>query len=363
MQPSGVTTPTIYDVAERAGVSIATVSRVLNGTAAARPKTYEQVMTAVRELRFVPNNAARGLSQGLKKVVGIVFAGTPADDHLLSVEEESLLFVDAVVRGAEAAAQRLGYSLLLNGAGSTTGERTVAALTGKVDGLIVLDQVLPDRRVAPLAKRTPMVLLAGSGRTRSAYTVRVDNAGAMVEVAAHLVERHGLRRLAFMSGRASSPDSTVRAQSFVQSAVALGAEVAPLEPWRSDWTSGGAVQTIRAFLAADERLPDAIVCANDQMALGVIHALNGSGHRVPADVAVAGFDDISLARHLSPSLTTVRQPSRQLGRAAVEVLIDVIEGRPPTNRDIVLPTQLKVRGSCGCDHLGDDDLDAWRVEI
>jgi LacI family transcriptional regulator len=363
MQPSGVTTPTIYDVAKRAGVSIATVSRVLNGTAGARPSTYDQVMAAVRELRFVPNNAARGLSQGLKKVVGIVFAGTPATDHLLSVEEESLLFVDAVVRGAEAGAQRLGYSLLLNGAGSATGEATVAALSGKVDGLIVLDQVLPDRRVAPLAKRTPMVLLAGSGRTRSAYTVRVDNAGAMVEVATHLVVDHGFRRLAFMSGRASSPDSTMRARSFVQSATERGADVQPLEAWRSDWTSGGAVRTTRVHLASAEELPEAIVCANDQMALGVLHALSAAGRRVPSDVAVVGFDDISLARHLSPSLTTVRQPSRQLGTAAVEILIDVIEGRTPTSRDVVLPTELKVRGSCGCDSSWDDSTTAGRVEI
>ena len=218
MQSSGAATPTIYDVADRAGVSIATVSRVLNGSAAARPATYEQVMAAVRELRFVPNSAAKGLSKGLKKVVGMVFAGAPADDHLLSVEEESLLFVDAVIRGAEAQAQQLGFSLLLNGAGGETGPQAVAALTGKVDGLVVLDQVLPERRVAPLAKRVPMVLLAGSGRTRSAYTVRVDNAGAMHDVAAHLIQVHGVTRLAFMSGRATSPDSTTRAQAFVQAA-------------------------------------------------------------------------------------------------------------------------------------------------
>jgi LacI family transcriptional regulator len=208
-----------------------------------------------------------------------------------------------------------------------------------------------------------MVLLAGSGRTRSAYTVRVDNAGAMVEVATHLVDGHGFRRLAFMSGRASSPDSTMRARSFVQSATERGAVVQPLEPWRADWTSGGAVRITRAHLASAEELPEAIVCANDQMALGVLHALSAAGRRVPGDVAVVGFDDISLARHLSPSLTTVRQPSRQLGTVAVEILIDVIEGRTPASRDVVLPTKLKVRGSCGCDPSWDDSITAWRVEI
>jgi LacI family transcriptional regulator len=361
MQSSGAATPTIYDVADRAGVSIATVSRVLNGSAAARPATYEQVMAAVRELRFVPNSAAKGLSKGLKKVVGVVFARPPLDEHLLSIEEESLLFVDAVIRGAEAQAQLLGFSLLLNGAGSESGPQAVAALTGKVDGLVVLDQVLPERRVAPLAKRVPMVLLAGSGRTRSAYTVRVDNAGAMHDVAAHLIQVHGVTRLAFMSGRATSPDSTIRAQALVQAATRLGATVEPHEPWRADWTSGGAVRTIRARLASPDPLPQAIVAANDQMAIGVLYALAGAGCRVPEDVAVVGFDDVAFARHLSPSLTSVRQPSRQLGALAVEVLAGVIEGRPPSNRDTVLPTQLKLRGSCGC--VATDTADVLDFEL
>jgi LacI family transcriptional regulator len=362
MQASGAAPPTIYDVANRAGVSIATVSRVLNGSAAARPATYEQVMTAVRELRFVPNSSARGLSQGLKKVVGVVFAGPPATDHLLSIEEESLLFVDAVIRGAEGQAQQLGFSLLLSGAGAETGPQAVAALTGNVDGLVVLDQVLPARRVAELAKRIPLVLLAGSGRTRSAYTVRVDNEAAMHEVAAHLVTVHGFTRLAFVSGRSASPDSTIRARTLTQTAERLGATVEPLEPWRADWTSGGAVRVTRARLASGDPLPDAIVAANDQMAIGVMHALAGAGRHVPDDVAVVGFDDISLARHLSPSLTSVRQPSRQLGALAVEILVDVIERRFPPSRDMVLPTQLKVRSSCGCAST-DSPADVIDLEI
>jgi LacI family transcriptional regulator len=324
------------------------------------------VMTAVQDLKFVPNGAARGLSQGLKKVVGIVFDGVPATDHLLNVEEETLLFSDSVVRGAEAGASQLGYSLLLNsaGRGSSDPERTINSLTGKVDGLILLDRVMPERRVAPLAKRIPMVLLAGSGRTRSAVTVRVDNAAAMADVATHLVRGHGFRRLAFVSGLSASPDSTTRAQSFVESVTGLGGTVQPLEAWAADWTSGGAVRTTRNWLESGGELPEGIACANDQMAIGVMHALNRAGVRVPEQVAVIGFDDIPVVRHLSPPLTSVRQPSRQLGAVAVEVLIGLVEGRPPANRDIVLPTQLQIRRSCGCPAAArDEPSDAWQLEV
>jgi LacI family transcriptional regulator len=366
VEPAGANAPTIYDVADRAGVSIATVSRVLNGHTNMRPETRQRVMGAVHELKYVPNGAARGLSQGLKKVVGIVFDGIPATDDLLNVEEETLLFSDSVVRGAEAGASQLGYSLLLNSVGRGSGdpERTINGLTGKVDGLILLDRVMPERRVAPLAKRIPMVLLTGSGRSRSAVTVRVDNAAAMADVATHLVRVHGFRRLAFVSGLAASPDSTTRAQAFVKSVAELGGTVQPLEPWAANWTSGGAVRATRTWLESGGELPEGIACANDQMAIGVMHALNRAGVRVPEQVAVIGFDDIPVVRHLSPSLTSVRQPSRQLGAVAVEVLIGLVEGRPPACRDMVLPTQLQIRRSCGCAAVPGDDLsDAWQLAV
>jgi LacI family transcriptional regulator len=366
VESSGASAPTIYDVADRAGVSIATVSRVLNGHTNMRPATRLRVMGAVEDLRFVPNGAARGLSQGLKKVVGIVFDGVPATDDLLSVEEETLLFSDSVVRGAEAGASHLGYSLLLHSVGRGSGdpERTMHSLTGKVDGLILLDRVVPERRVAPLAKRLPMVLLAGSGRIRAAVTVRVDNAAAMADVATHLVNGHGFRRLAFVSGLAASPDSTTRARSFVKAVAELGGTVQPLEPWAADWTSGGAVRVTRTWLESGGERPEGIACANDQMAIGVMYALNRAGVRVPEDVAVVGFDDIPVARHLSPPLTSVRQPSRQLGTVAVEVLVGLVEGRPPATRDIVLPTELQIRNSCGCRAENRSPIsDAWLLDV
>ena len=352
MEPSGATKPpTIYDVAKHAGVSIASVSRVLNGDHT-RQATREKVLAAVQELGFVPDGSARGLSKGSKQIVGLVFARTPAEDALMGVEERSLLFTDSVIRGAESSAHHLGYSLLMSGAGAAEDgvvgtTAAIAALTGKVDGLILLDRVLPEQKVAPFAKRFPIVLLAGSGRSRSAVTVRVDNAGAMHAMADHLVHKHGLRRMAFVSGFVDSPDSSTRAEALASALSELGGTCEPLDEWSADFTSTGALNMMRRQLATGAALPQAIVCANDQMAIGVLHALTGAGYAVPEDVAVVGFDDIPVASHMSPPLTTVRQPSRQLGAAAVEAVVSLVEGRA-SDRDVVLPTELIVRASCGC---------------
>src|SRR5579875_1470843 len=369
---------TIYDVAERAGVSIATVSRVVNGHRSIRPDTQERVLRAIRELGFVPNSAARGLSSGSKKVIGLVFARLPTEDDLLELEEETLLFTDSVIRGAEYAAQSNGYSLLLHGTRRATAASAIASLTSATDGLILADQVLSERRVAPIARRVPVVLLAGSGRARTAVTVRVDNRTSMGEMAEHLVLVHGKRRLAFLSGAPDSPDSEARASAFRETAEALGASVEPDEWWVGDWSSAGAgeaarrgvgpggavagaVETVRRRLRRGGTLPDAIACASDSTAIGVQHALSAEGIQVPADVAVTGFDDIPLARHIAPALTTINQPIQRLGRVAVEALLAKING-VACARDIVLPTRLVVRASCGCAPNALQALDRWRSD-
>ncbi len=342
--------PTIYHVATAAGVSIATVSRVLNGHAKIRPATEERVLAAVRELGYVPNAAAQGLSKGLKRILGLVFANPWWHDDPLSIEETNLLFADTVIRGAQWNADRHGYSLLLLSSGVTRiGHGALFGdVIGKVDGLVLLDRVVRQERVAPIAKRVPVVLLAGSGRSRSAVTVRVDNAGAMWLLAEHLVLHHGMRRTAFVGGLPDSPDNLARLEAFERAVRELGGTCEPAERWSADWTSPGAARVVRRRLEDKRRQPEAIVCANDQMAIGAMHALATAGLRVPDDVAVAGFDDIPVSAYLSPPLTTIRQPMRELGAAAVESLVKRLEGVALDSREVVLPTKLIVRESCGC---------------
>jgi LacI family transcriptional regulator len=341
-------TLTIYDVASRAGVSIASVSRVLNGQRSPRAETIERVMVAVRELGFVPDGAARALSNGLKEVVGVVFrrsGETPFED-----EEESLLFIDVINRGIEVAAQRRGFDVLVSSVGidDENVAARIDAIAGKTDGLILHDRMLSASAITRLADMVPIVTLAGSP-TPSSMNVRCDNEAGMRALVGHLVAGHGYRSLAFLSGNADSPDSRARAQVFEAEATAAGARIRTGPAWRGNYSAASGASVIASLLGAGEELPRAIVCANDQMALGVMHALARRGIDVPGQVAVTGFDDVPVARHLHPPLTTVRQPIRELGATAFDVLYSRISaggGEP----DVVLPVRLVVRESCGCAH-------------
>jgi LacI family transcriptional regulator len=339
-------TLTIYDVASRAGVSIASVSRVLNGQGTPRADTRERVLRAVRELGFVPDGAARALSNGLKEVVGVVFrrgGETPFED-----EEESLLFIDVVNRGIDVAAQRRGFDVLMSSVG-THDEHVparLAAIAGKVDGLILHDRMLTAAGIARLADTVPIVTLAGSP-TPASMNVRCDNESGMRALVRHLAIDHGYRTLAYLSGNADSPDNGARARAFAAEAIAAGARVEAGPAWQGDYSASGGATAIASLRAGGGALPRAIVCANDQTALGVMHALARRGIAVPGDVAVTGFDDLPVARHLHPPLTTVRQPVRELGATAFDVLYSRISGGGG-EAEVVLPVRLAVRESCGC---------------
>ncbi|MHB8589624.1 MAG: LacI family DNA-binding transcriptional regulator [Candidatus Dormibacteraceae bacterium] len=341
-------TLTIYDVASRAGVSIASVSRVLNGQGTPRVETRERVMRAVRELSFVPDGAARALSNGLKEVIGVVFRR--GGEALFEDEDESLLFMDVINRGIEVEAQRRGFDVLMSSVGFSDENvlQRIASIAGKTDGLILHDRMLSAVGVARLAGIVPIVSLAGSPTPRS-MNVRCDNEAGMRALARHLVIDHRYRSVAYLSGRSDSPDNRARARAFEAEVNAAGADVVMGPSWQGNYSAAGGANVIASLLDAGTKLPRAIVCANDQTALGAMHTLAQRGIRVPEDVAVTGFDDVPVARHLHPPLTTIRQPMQELGAKAFEVLYARISGAD-AKREIVLPVRLVVRESCGCAH-------------
>ena len=280
-------TPTIYDVAELAHVSVATVSRAINDSSSVRPVTLERVVRAMEDLHFVPNAVARGLSIGKHGILGLVFTRMAGENDGLALEEASLLYTDIVIRGAEMRAAERGYSLLLSSFDENhpSGLSALMSLTGKVDGLIVMDRVASEEDAAVLANRIPLVLLAGRGDSPAAVTIRVDNELAMVNLAEHLVGDHGLTRVGFVNGAPESPDAQVRADSFRRAARLMGATLADEDFLQvSDWTSAGGEAAMRQRLASSTPLPQVFACANDQMAVGVIFALKAHGLRVPAGV-------------------------------------------------------------------------------
>jgi LacI family transcriptional regulator len=348
-----ISAPTIYDVAKLAGVSIASVSRVLNGQRNPRPETRDRVQAAVSELGFAPDGAARALSARLKEVVGVVVrrpARLETYEDLFADEGEGLQYPDLINRGIEVAAEQSGYDLLIRSVDVNEHQPTerILALARKSDGLILHDQVLEPARLARLARQVPVVTLAGAA-TAATANVHGDNAGGMRALAEHLLRDHGYRSLAYLGGYADSPDNIERHQ-VIAAAVARvpGATLASGPDWQGYYFASGGVNVIRRQLASGRRLPEAIICANDQTALGVLAELREHGIDVPGQVAVTGFDDLPMARHLRISLTTVRQPIRELGTVAFQLVFAMINGEQPASRDIVLPTTLVRRESCGC---------------
>jgi LacI family transcriptional regulator len=340
-------------VARAAGVSIASVSRVLNGQRNPRQETRDRVLAAVAELGFAPDGAARALSARLKEVVGVIvrrpWRMDGADEDVFADEADSLQYPDLINRGIETAAQRRGFDLLIRSVSITEHDpasRTLA-LARKSDGLILHDRVLEPDQMARLSRQLPIVTLAGYA-TQTTANVHGDNKSGMRALARHLLHDHGYRTLAYLGGYADSPDSIERREVLASETVAAGATLASGPEWHGYYFASGGAKVIERLLADERELPRAIVCANDQTALGVMSALREHGVSIPEQVAVTGFDDIPLARHLHTTLTTVRQPIREIGVTAFEVLYSMINGKQPAERDIVLPTQLVCRASCGC---------------
>ena len=344
--------PTIYDVARAAGVSIASVSRVLNGHRNPRQETRDRVLQAVAELGFVPDGAARALSVRLKEVVGVVFRRVPwveGAEGTITEEDESLQFTDVINRGIEVAAQLRGFNLLV-GSVDVDGHdahRRIMTMARKSDGLILHDRVLEPSRLAQLSQQVPVVTMAGVA-THVTANVRGDNGSGMGALARHLIHDHGYLTLAYLAGHADSPDSVARRLVLAEEAASAGVMFVDGPQWQGNYLASGGAKVIRQLLAEKAWLPRAIVCANDQTALGVMYELARHGIDVPGEIAVSGFDDIPVARHVRPQLTTVKQPIQELGAMAFDVLRSMIGNGTPAERDIVLPTKLIRRESCGC---------------
>jgi LacI family transcriptional regulator len=364
----GPVPPTIYDVANAAGVSIASVSRVLNGRGNPLPETKERVLQAVAELGFIPDGAARALSARLKEVIGVVIrrpngagaaAGT-AEGGVFQDEAESLQFPDLINRGIEVAAQHRDYNLLVSSVDVDDHDHTrrINTLARKSDGLILHDQVIDAAQLERLSRQVPIVTLAGVA-TPTTSNVSGDNQRGMRDLAFHLIREHGYQTIAYLGGHPDSPDNLARHAALRAAVAAAGGTLVHGPEWQGDYCAAGGAGVIGRLLAGHGELPRAIACANDQSALGVVYALRQHGLDVPGDVAVTGFDDIPMARHLRPQLTTVRQPIQEIGATAFEVLYSMISNAEPAQRDVVLPTRLIPRESCGC--RPDPATPAWRL--
>jgi LacI family transcriptional regulator len=358
---AGYSVVTLYDVARRAGVSIATVSRVLHGQDRVRETTRARVSAAIEELGYVPDSAAQSLARNRKDVIGLVCVehnGLKPNQY--DIESMSLLFYDAVMRGVEERLRAEWWSLLITylredeTLGTTLAEDEpvlprLRALSGKVDGLLIGEGVVSPAFLARLARRLPVVVVAGDTAQHSADVVAADNWSGTHALVTHLVGEHGRRRIYHVGGPPTAPDAKVRRHAMQEVIDAFpGTVLAGTYNGRFSVRSGATAAERLLDTAGDDGLPDAIVCANDQMAIGVLRTLAARGVKVPGDMAVVGFDDIFPASLCDPPLTTVHQPIRQIGERACSRLIERI-GHPSLPPVVeLLPTELVLRSSCGC---------------
>jgi LacI family transcriptional regulator len=322
---------TIRDVARLAQVSVASASRALNGLSIVADATRDRVLEAAKLLRFVPHSGARSLSTSKTRTVGLVLPDLYGE------------FFSELIRGVDLAARERELHLLVSSSHGDAEEAALAmrSMRGRVDGILIMSPhvdaaVLADNIEADL----PIVLLNthGAGSRFPAY--RVDNFGGALAVTQHLLEC-GRDRIAHVAGPATNYEAQERRRGYE---TALGARRLAPQIVEGDFTEvtghAGALA-----LAKSKQPPNAIFAANDTMAVGCLLALREFGLRVPEDVALAGFDDIPLARLVDPSLTTARVQIADLGGKALERLAQCIEGGDNHGPIEVVSPQLVLRRS------------------
>lgn len=306
---------TIRDVARRAEVSVASVSRALNGLNNVRGETRERIMAAARELGYVPHAGARSLSLARAHAIGVVLPDLHGE------------FFSECVRGMDREASRRGYLLLLSNMHDDSEQAAVAlrAMRGRVDGLLVMAPHIPlESLERALPAALPAVLINAPGEVTSRPSLRLDNRAGAQAMVRHLLA-NGYRHIVHIAGPEGNVDARERLQGFRDAL----AELAPDMPVRiiaGDFNEEAGEAAAREILTSDEPC-DAVFAANDMMAIGCLHTLRQAGKSVPEDIAVAGFDDVPLARYLA--LTTMEVRIAEIGARAISRLIDMLEGKGP----------------------------------
>lgn len=333
---------TIKDLAQQAGVSVATISRVLNNKGPVGEATRERVLALAAELHYVPHGAARSLVTTRTNTIGVLLPDIYGE------------FFSELIRGIDLAARRHGYHLLVSGSHSDRAEAAAVlqATRGRVDGLIVMSpEIDGDTLRATLPSSLPIVLLNSPSRDEEYDSIRIDNYGGAFAMIRHLVDL-GYCRIAHVGGPAANHDAQERLRGYREALAALGAERDPELEVEADFSEAGGYQAGKRLLALAPR-PQAVFAANDATAIGVLCALNEAAVKVPEDIALAGFDDIPIARYMAPPLTSVHVSIDTLGARALERLLIAIDlkNRHERMRE-VLPATLVVRGSCGAGAAG-----------
>lgn len=325
---------TIRDVAERARVSVASVSRVLTGAGPVTEPMRLRVMEAVEALSYVPHSGARSLSTSRTDTVGVILPDLFGE------------FFSELIRGMDVAARASGLHLIVSSSHDDASEAAAAirSMRGRVDGLLVLSPHLDSANLAAnLAGRLPVLLMNGGANDAGRPSIVVDNLGGASAAVEHLLSL-GHRRIVHIGGPSGNLEARERQAGYVQAMVRAGCEPKVLP---GDFTQASGHVAATTLLSEGVR-PQAIFAGNDMMAVGALLAMQEAGVRCPEDIAVVGFDDVPIAALVRPALTTLRIDIAETGRRAMERLVALIaapaDAAPDTACEVIRP-RLVVRQS------------------
>ncbi len=325
---------TIRDVSKIAGVSVATVSRTLSKPDKVSEKTRKLVNDAIKQTNYKPDILARN------------FRTRKSSTIVVLVPDIANPFFSRVIRGIEQTAQRLGYAVLL---GDTQGlrEREITyanmVYTSQADGIIQLDCHIPFEDKNDCT--SPIVNACDCVRGSNMPTVQLDNVAAAKEMAKHIISL-GHTDIGIISGPENSTITNDRLRGFKQSLEEAGLSYNPANRMFGDYSLPSGAMAASDLLSKPIP-PTAIMCMNDEMAIGAIRQAKKMGFSVPDDISVTGFDDISFAEFFDPPLTTISQPAEEFGSNAMEMLFDLINNKEPESKNILLPFNLVIRESTG----------------
>lgn len=312
---------TLEDIARKAGVSPSTVSRVLNGSKRVADDKRALVLAAIEEYGYRPNLVARGLVRGRSLTIGVL------------MQDISSPFFARMVSGIEQGLDSAEYRPMFTSTHWRAGNQDDEArslqllLERRVDGVIVLASSIPDADLRAVAEQLPLIVVARSVPGLEAQCVTIDNEAGAYSATRYLIGL-GHTRVAHLAGTPGHPDAAARLAGYRRALAEAGLAELPRLIVPGEFTEESGLGSVEQLLARGEPF-SAIFAANDQMAYGAMLGLFNHGYRIPADVSLVGFDDQFLSAYTLPPLTTVRQPSAEMGHAASEAMLRLLRGEPP----------------------------------
>ncbi len=325
---------TIKDVARRAGLSIASVSRALNGTGVVTETTRSRVLEAARELRYVPDETARSLIRRRSDTMGVLLPDLYGE------------YFSEILRSIDRAARQRGLHLLVSSSHGDAKEaaRALRSMNGRVDGVLIMSPFSNcGELIEAISESIPAVLMNTPDDRGRWPGIQIDNYGGAYAMVEHLAAI-GHRHIAHITGPLDNYEAAERLRGYH---AAIRAAAANSNILHGDFSETSGYLAGRALLAA-RALPDAVFAASDMMAIGCLLAFREAGVEVPRQVAVAGFDDIPAARYITPPLTTVRTQATEIGARALEMLAQTVDDPAAMRVGCeTLRTELVIRNSCG----------------